>query len=275
MASVIEQPRSYGLGGNPDYPTSDHRPMAETDLHRDLMFEVIAALKAYYSGQQVYVTGNLLVFYEPGNKRRHVSPDCMVVKGIVPVPHLNFLIWEESRSADVVIEITSRTTRKEDLKKKFEIYRSIMRVREYFLFDPTGDYLTPRLQGYRLIEDQYVPIEASGGRLFSEELGLFLEGQEIPNWQELLQRFNLKRPAEQLRLFNPASGSWLPTIAESLQIERLQTEQAKEQAEQAKERAEQARERAELAEQARHQADAENQRLKQELELLRKQLGNP
>ncbi len=259
MASAIEQPLERGLGGNPDYPTSDHRPMAETDLHRELMFEIIEALKAYYAGQPVYVTGNLLVFYEPGNKRRHISPDCMVVKGVAPVPHLNYLIWEEGRSADVVIEITSKTTRKEDIKKKFDIYRTIMRVREYFLFDPTGDYLSPRLQGYRLIDDQYVPIEASGGRLFSEELGLFLEGQEIPDWRERLKLFKLKRPAERLRLYDPVTSRWLPTIAESLQI--------------AQQRAEEAEQQKLQADQARQQTHAENERLKHELQKLRERLG--
>jgi Uma2 family endonuclease len=258
MASAIQTPLQCGLGGNPDYPTSDHRPMAETDLHREMMFDLIEALKAYYAEQTVYVTGNLLVFYEPGNKRRHISPDCMVVKGVTPVPHLNYLIWEEGRSADVVIEITSKTTRKEDIKKKFDVYRTIMRVHEYFLFDPTGDYLSPRLQGYRLIDDQYVPIEPTGGRLISEELGLFLEGQEIPNWREKLQRFKLKRPAEQLRLFNPASGRWLPTVAERFQIERQRAEEA----EQAKLQ----------AEQARQQVDAENARLLREVEELRRRL---
>jgi Uma2 family endonuclease len=266
MASAIEQPLERGLGGNPEYPTSDHRPMAETDLHRELMFEIIEALKAYYAGQPVYVTGNLLVFYEPGNKRRHISPDCMVVKGVAPVPHLNYLIWEEGRSADVVIEITSKTTRKEDIKKKYDIYRTIMRVHEYFLFDPTGDYLSPRLQGYRLIDDQYVPIEPTGGRLFSEELGLFFEGQEIPDWRERLKLFKLKRPAEQLRLYDPATSRWLPTIAESLQIARQRAEAA----EQRKLQAEQQRLQ---ADQARQQTDAENERLKRELAELRKRVG--
>ena len=41
----------------------------------------IETLKLYYAGQLVYVTDNLLLFYRPGNKRRFVSPDVMVVKG--------------------------------------------------------------------------------------------------------------------------------------------------------------------------------------------------
>ena len=47
-----------------------------------------------------------------------------------------------------------------------------MQVAEYFLFDPRGEYLSPALQGYRLIEGQYVPIEPVSGRLPSVELGL-------------------------------------------------------------------------------------------------------
>jgi Uma2 family endonuclease len=274
MASAIERPPERALGGNPDYPTTDHRPMAETDLHRDMMFDVIAALRAYYAGQPAYVTGNLLVFYEPGNKRRHISPDCMVVKGILPVSHLNYLIWEQGRSPDVVIEITSLRTRSEDVKKKFDIYRTIMRVPEYFLFDPTGDYLKPRLQGYRLLDDQYAPIEPTDGRLYSEELKLYLQGEEIPNWREKLILFKLKRPAEQLRFFNPVTGEWLPTIAESLQIERQRAEEAEltsQQAEHAKQQAEHAKQQAEHAKQ---QADVENVRLKQELDELRRKLGS-
>jgi Uma2 family endonuclease len=265
MATAIEHPPQLALGSNSDYPTRDGRPMAETDLHRDMMFDVIAALKGYYAGQPVYVTGNLLVFYEPGNKRRHISPDCMVVKGVMPVSRLNYLIWEEGRSADVVIEITSRTTRREDIKKKFEIYRTVMRVREYFLFDPTGDYLTPRLQGYRLIEDQYVPMELTGGRLFCEELGLQLVGQVMPGWREKL-KWKVKGEVEQLRLYDPAADRWLPTLAESVQIERQRAEQA----EQARQQAEQAQQQ---AEQARQQADAENERLRRELNELRNRLG--
>ena len=63
------------------YPTSDGKPMAETDWHRDLMLALIQTLKAYHEAQRrVYVSGNLLLFYERGNRRRHLSPDVFVVK---------------------------------------------------------------------------------------------------------------------------------------------------------------------------------------------------
>ena len=62
MASTMDQPLQVVERGNADYPTSDRRPMAESDLHRNMMLDAIEALKAYYAGQTVYVTGNLLVF---------------------------------------------------------------------------------------------------------------------------------------------------------------------------------------------------------------------
>src|SRR5262249_48387849 len=90
------------------YPTSDGKPMAETDWHRDLMAVLIQTLRAYYcSDSQVYVSGNLLLFYVPGDKRRHVSPDVFVVKGVPKRDRPNYLVWQEGKGPDVVIELTS------------------------------------------------------------------------------------------------------------------------------------------------------------------------
>src|SRR5450755_4060946 len=138
------------------YPTSDGKPMAETDIHRRLMTELIAALQAFYASESlVYVSGNLLLFYEEGNKRRHLSPDVFVVRGVPKHERENYLLWEEGQSPQFVIELTSSSTRREDTAKKFELYRDILKVREYFLFDPMGDYLKPSMQGWRLVRGVY------------------------------------------------------------------------------------------------------------------------
>ena len=148
-----------------DYPTSDGKPMGETDLHRSVMVVTIETLKMHYAGQQVYVSGNLLLYYRPGNKRRHVSPDVLVIRGLEPRDRENYLLWEEGRAPNVVIEVTSQSTRDEDLEDKLEIYRDEIEVAEYFLFDPRSEYLNPALQGYRLSRGRYEPIEPVGGRL--------------------------------------------------------------------------------------------------------------
>src|SRR4051794_12202671 len=120
-----------------DYPTASKKPMPETDWHRDLMHLLIAILKAFYQAQpRVYVSGNLLLFYQRGNKRRHVSPDVFVVKGVAKGDRPNYLPWEEGKGPDIVIELTSSSPRKEDLNKKFNLYQNTLKVKEYFLFDP-------------------------------------------------------------------------------------------------------------------------------------------
>src|SRR5215813_4793934 len=81
-----------------DYPTSDRKPMAETELHRILMTALIETIAAFYAGQRAYVSGNLLIYYERGNRRRHVSPDVFVVKGVEPRIRDNYLVWEERRT---------------------------------------------------------------------------------------------------------------------------------------------------------------------------------
>ena len=182
------------------YPTTDGKPMAETDYHRELMVDLIEALKVFYADEPlVYVSGNLLLFYEKGNKRRHLSPDVFVVPGVGNHRRDNFLLWEEGHGPKFVIELTSSSTRKEDVTKKFALYRDLLKVREYFLFDPLGDYLKPSMQGWRLVKGVYQSIRAVEGRLPSSTTGLHLE-----------------RHDEELRLWNPVTKSWLPTSREAL-----------------------------------------------------------
>jgi Uma2 family endonuclease len=199
MATI---PRSAGR--KVDYPTSDGKPMAETDIHRKLMMDLIQTLEAYYQANpDVYVSGNLLLFYEEGNKRKHLSPDVFVVRGVEKHERENYLTWEEGKGPDLVIELTSKSTRSEDVKKKMALYRDILQIPEYFLFDPLQDYLTPSMQGYRLVNGHYELIGTVAGRLPSEVLGLQLE-----------------RVGSQLRLYDPATGQRLPTKEESLEAER-------------------------------------------------------
>jgi Uma2 family endonuclease len=218
--------------------------MAETDLHRNLMVQLIQTLETFYEAVSgVYVTGNLLMFYESGNKRRHLSPDVMVVKGVPQGERLNYLTWEEGKAPDLVIELTSSSTRHEDVSRKFRIYQDTLRVQEYFLFDPFGDYLDPPLQGNRLTRGKYVRIRPVRGRLPSKVMGLHLESR-----------------GKALRLYDPNRDAWLPTPEERLaqtQFNLAQTESSLAQAQ------------ANLT-----QAQTENARLQREVDELRRRLPN-
>ena len=212
-----------------EYPTTDGKPMAETDLHRDLMVALIETLKAFYRDEPlVYVSGNLLLYYEKGNRRKHLAPDVFLVRGVAKHRRENYLLWEEDHPPRFVIELTSSSTRREDTNRKKALYRDVLKVREYFLFDPNEDYLTPSMQGWRLVKGVYKSIRAVDGRLPSQTTGLHLE-----------------RDGNELRLWNPATQEWLLVPVQAEHRLRLQAEV---QAEQAAERAEQATERADRAE---------------------------
>jgi len=51
------------------YPESDGKPLGETDLHRNLMIDLIFALKWFLHNVRAYVAGNLYVYFEEGNNK--------------------------------------------------------------------------------------------------------------------------------------------------------------------------------------------------------------
>ena len=189
------------------YPESDGKPMGETDEHREEMIRLAQLLKRFFAGQKVYVSGDLLVYYEQGNPKKFVVPDVFVVKGIQPQKRRFYKLWVEHRVPDVIIEVTSRKTKKKDTTQKPDLYRQL-HVPEYFLFDPTQDYLDPPLQGYRLVNGGYEAIIADEqGALTSQQLGMRLVPQ-----------------GGQLGLFRLDTGERLLTADEALaaQTEALQ-----------------------------------------------------
>ena len=138
-----------------------------------------------------------------------VAPDVFVVHGVRNQPRRSYKLWEEGVVPAVVFELTSRSTRREDLRTKYDLYARLG-VTEYFLFDPLGEYLRPPCRGYRLQQGRYRPLAAGeDGALWSVALGLALHGR-----------------GEQLRLYDPARQRWLPTPQEEAASRRAAEERA-------------------------------------------------
>lgn len=190
-----------------EYPSSDGRPMAETTLHRKVMSYVIQGLECRFAKVPgVWVGGNLLLYYEKGNPKKSVSPDVLLVQDIQKWNRNVYLLWEEKPPA-LVFEITSHSTRSEDTGKKKSLYERLG-VSELVLFDPYGEYLDPRLQGYRLERGRYQPIALnSDGSLDVRTAGV------------------TARPAgERLRLVDTRTGEkllWIEELDAALQQEAL------------------------------------------------------
>jgi len=198
------------------YPESDGEPMAETDTHRRQMTYLLDALADHFRDDpNVYVAGNLFLYYQEGDPTRVVAPDVFVVKGVPRHDRRIYQLWEEEKGPDVVFELTSRSTRQDDLGAKKGIYE-MLGVEEYFIFDPLGEYLEPRLVGFRLAEWGYRRMAEEP--LVSQVLGL-----------------ELRVEGEVLRLVDPATGGKLLTSLEAqevrrqaeAEVERLQAELAR------------------------------------------------
>jgi len=236
------------------YPESDGKPMAESELHREVMTDLIHALKTRYAGEpNVYVGGNLLLYYVEGDPRKSVSPDVLVTWGIRKGRRRKtYLLWKEGRAPGFVIEVTSDTTRSEDLGKKKELYLRLG-VEEYILFDPLGDYLHPRLQGHRLVLGRYqtIPLEPDGS-LLSRTTGL-----------------RLRIEGENLRLIDEATGERFLFVEE----ERVARLAAQEEARAAQEEARAARKEARAARERAEQEIRARRALEEEIERLRRELG--
>ncbi len=221
------------------YPDSDGEPMAESDFQRKPLMYAVDALSIYFQSRvDVYVSGNMFIYYEQGNPKMVVAPDVFVVIGADKQDRSSYRLWQEPKAPDFVLEITSKSTRSEDQGSKRGIY-AFLGVQEYWQFDPTGDYLRPPLQGLRLVDKNYQEMStaiATGGvrAMRSEVLGLELRCEQ-----------------DVLRFYDPITDTYLLSYSESEQA-RYEAEQARYEAEQAQHEAEQARHE---AKQARHEAE--------------------
>ncbi|MEZ6151768.1 MAG: Uma2 family endonuclease [Pirellulaceae bacterium] len=157
-----------------EYSETDGQPMGETETHRRWMTRIDDILCHRLRGQRAYVGCNLLLYFLPGQPARFVVPDNFVVLDCDPRERRIFKTWEEQRVPDLIIEVTSLSTQREDQVRKLAIYEELG-SREYFLYDPTASYLTPALQGFRLVNGQMTEIEPrADGMLQCQVLGLDL-----------------------------------------------------------------------------------------------------
>lgn len=183
------------------YSESDGKPMAETELHAQLIINLIEALRNFFGKlPDVYVWGNMFIYYIEGDASKNVAPDVFVVRGVGKrlgerVRRV-YKLWEEGVAPCVIIEVSSSETKNDDLQRKKNLYAQLG-VKEYFIFDPEYRYLKPPFRAYRLSGSQYVELAVTNRRVRSEELGL-----------------ELVDTGETLRLFEPVRGEFLLTPEE-------------------------------------------------------------
>ena len=261
------------------YPCTDDMPMADNDVQFIPVTDALAALRHQFSHRDdVYVSGNLFIYYRMNDNNTWVAPDVFVVMGGTRKgPRHSWITWREGKVPDFVLEITSPSTWQNDAVGKRRTYAN-MGVAEYWRFDPLARYFNPPLVGERLVDGEYRPIEVTTDadgilRGHSPVLGLDL----------------CVLPGGLLRFYDPERGQWLNTYEEEVAIREAEARareaeaEAREAAERAlqdeataRQAAETARQTAEAARQAAEaaleQETAARQSLEDEIRRLRQQL---
>jgi len=237
--------------GEIEYPEADGEPLGETEFHIAAILYLFGALRFLYRNiADTYVAADMLFYYVEGSSTIYKVPDVFVVKGVGKHKRRVWKTWEEKVAPAVIFEITSASTGRIDTDEKKQLYARLG-VQEYYLFDPLGEYLKPRFQGFRLSNGRYEAMRTERDRsIMSQELGVLLRPE-----------------GEFLRVVDRTTLQPVPTLDEA--VER--TDETLEQLALETERAEQEAQRAQAEARRADAAEAELERLRAEFEKLKKQ----
>jgi Uma2 family endonuclease len=202
------EPIERDRNGEIIYPEQRLTDMGETFLHYELLAYLWNALKVHLQGRtDIFFAANMNLYYEEGNPRVYYTPDLMICFGVENRPRKVYKLWEDGGFPQVVFEIASDRTWKNDISDKYEAYAE-MGVEEYYLLDSERIYLPLPLMAYQRANERLKYVPTQNDRIFSPRLGL-----EIVD------------TGKEFRLFNPASNEFLKTPLElGAENEQLESE---------------------------------------------------
>jgi len=143
--------------------------------------ETVSTLRVRFSNRpDVYVAGDMLVYYRPNEPSASVAPDVFAVFGTTGNhPRDSWIVWREGKAPDFVLEIASESTWRRDVEEKRRIYAA-MWVSEYWKLDPTGRCFTPALIGEMLVDGEYRPGAESGAGGTAPGSGSSIDLVQVP-----------------------------------------------------------------------------------------------
>ncbi|CAD5962231.1 hypothetical protein PCC9214_03263 [Planktothrix tepida] len=221
-------------------PCDDGIPM-ETARHKLQMDLLIEPLSHALQDQDIYIGGNMFVYYSLAQVRNQDfrGPDVFIVLDVPRKERKSWVIWEEGKGPDIVIELLSESTAQRDKNEKKLIYQNQMRVTEYFWYDP---FNPEDWQGFRLDGGDYQPLELdTKGQLESQKLGL-----KLVRWSGIFYNINtvwLRWATLEGELL-PNSQEREKTAQENAEIERQRAETERQRAETERQRADKAEQKA-------------------------------
>lgn len=179
------------------YPDSHEDDMGESDLHYWLISYLSNALRLLFRQQnEVMVAANMNFYYEPGRPEYYFTPDVMVAWGVTAKTRRVYKLWEEKVVPQVMIEVASDRTWKNDLSGKVKFYGEIG-VEEYYVLD-SEDFLPVPLMAYRQENGRLKPLYLPEDSVLSPRLG-----------------WGIRLTENGFRLFNPTTQEFLPNLVEA------------------------------------------------------------
>ena len=256
----IKQPPPPVPNDSIHYPESDGEPVAESGFQYVPATYATSALSAHYADiPHIHVAGNMFIYYQEGNPAMSVAPDVYLIPNLDKRLRTSYFMWLEGRVPMFIMEVTSNSTWREDIGRKRELYES-WGVSEYWLYDPTEETrLTPLLQGFRLVDGVYEPIEIE------------LDGDLYWGFSSVLD-MELHARKDWFRFFNRSTGEYLNNLEEA-EVARLSAERELELEHEARLTVERARESEREARLTAERARDEEQARREELERLLREHG--
>ena len=171
MTKMIITP--FTLPTQDQLPCDDGVPM-ETQRHKMQMDLLIHSLYPWLEQRDnAYIGGNMFIYYSAAQLKNQdfKGPDFFAVLDVPKVERKSWVVWEEGKAPDVVIELLSESTADNDKTTKKDVYQDQMRVPEYFWYDP---FNPDDFAGFRLRGRNYEPLTLDEQGYFSEGLQLYL-----------------------------------------------------------------------------------------------------
>jgi Uma2 family endonuclease len=107
-----------------ELPSDDGIPM-ETQRHGLQMQLLVRPLSQWLKtqGREAFVGGNMFVYFSPNQVRNddYRGPDVFVVLDVPRRERKSWVVWEEEKAPDVVIELLSESTAKKDKRPPAKI----------------------------------------------------------------------------------------------------------------------------------------------------------
>ncbi len=197
------------------YPEEREDDMGETSYHISLITDFLIILKLFFKHHEdVFLSANMNVYYEKGNPHRWLAPDLLIAFGVPNVDRSSYLLFREKVFPQVIFEIASEKTWRNDVLEKLDFYGEYG-AEEYYIFDPEFAYLPAPLMAFHRQGEKLVRQEIADNKIFSPRLGL-----------------EITRKENTFRFFNPNTNEFLLTLEESeaerqhaeSQVERLKAE---------------------------------------------------